>query len=146
METEMAQELQREADARSAVVAEEGSQGATAVQTTGPSLVLDEAAGQMGGDDAQRCSTPSCFTSIHGMSAVHCTRHASPCIVEDTGYFLSAPAVFIASIFAFPPFKPHRQSQGASHSGILAEVVAKEDEEDGRGVKMRHGAGAGRAT
>ncbi len=57
MEAEMTQELQREADARSAVV-EGASEGAKAVQTSSPALVLDEAAGQMGGDDGQRCSTP----------------------------------------------------------------------------------------
>lgn len=53
MEAEMAQELQREAEARISVP-EEDSEGAQAVQTSSPSLVLDEAAGKMGGEEGQR--------------------------------------------------------------------------------------------
>ena len=53
METEMAEELQREAEARNAVD-EEDSEGAKPMQTSGPSLVLDEAAGKMGDGEKQR--------------------------------------------------------------------------------------------
>ena len=53
METEMAEELQREAEARNAVD-EEDSEGAKPLQTSSPSLVLDEAAGKMGDGEKQR--------------------------------------------------------------------------------------------
>ena len=53
MEAEMAQELQREAEARNAVQ-DEDSAGAKAVQTSSPSLVLDEAAGKICGGEGQR--------------------------------------------------------------------------------------------
>ena len=68
MEAEMAQELQREAETRSAV-REDGSEGEKAVQTGGPSLVLDEAAGDMGGGEGQRYSLQmiSASCSMHKM-------------------------------------------------------------------------------
>lgn len=53
MEAEMAQELQREAEARSAAP-DEAMEGGTAVQEAGPSLLLDEAGGGKAGGDGQR--------------------------------------------------------------------------------------------
>ena len=53
MEAEMAQELQREAEARSAAP-DETMEGGTAMQEAGPSLLLDEAAGGKAGGEGQR--------------------------------------------------------------------------------------------
>lgn len=53
METEMAEELQREAEARNAVDEEDG-EGAKPMHTTTPSLVLDEAAGEMSDGEKKR--------------------------------------------------------------------------------------------
>lgn len=53
----MAEELQREAEARNGVD-EEDSEGAKPLQTSSPSLVLDEAAGKMGEGEKQRYGDP----------------------------------------------------------------------------------------
>lgn len=64
LEAEMAQELQRESEARRAAQ-DQGGEGAKAVQPGGPSLVLDEAAGQMGDGKGLRYSRSISFSLCH---------------------------------------------------------------------------------
>ena len=82
METEMAEELQREREARSAAL-EEGGEGDEAVQEAGPALVLAEADGK--GDSAgQRCTSshpvmPSASILLRMQSLMPCTSGVLNC-------------------------------------------------------------------
>ena len=78
LEAEMAQELQRESEARRAAQ-DQGGEGAKAVQPGGPSLVLDEAAGQMGDGKGLRYSRSIPFSSVGSLCHSSHTYHVHAC-------------------------------------------------------------------